>query len=68
MTIVNNGGLLYVGTNYMAPVASNVPVYTITAATGATSIGTAADLATAVTGDIIICSSSTAITAIYVVA
>ena len=68
VTVENKGGLLYVADTYVAVVANNVPVYTITAATGTAAAGTAADLTNAVTGNVIICSSSTAITAIYVIA
>ena len=51
----NDGGLLYKGATassltYYKTVADSTPLYTITAATGSVVTGTAADLATAVTG------------------
>ena len=64
-TLSYNNGVLMLNNTYAATVGANVPVYTYTGSACATS--TASALASA-TGNVIIVTNGTAITAIYVVA
>ena len=61
-TIRNTGGLLYASASaadsglttasaYLAPISATAPVYTVSAATGAVTVGTAADLTAEVTAN-----------------
>ena len=63
----NKGGLLYMTTstrptteNFLDAIAGTVPVYTVSAATGAVTVGTAADLATPATANQVTISANVA--------